>query len=192
MSDTTQPAERSGLLSGGNWIIDQVKIIDVYPKHEQLANIYSQSQGTGGSPYNVLLDLAKMGAKFPLEGAGLVGQDSLGQYIVDDCKNHGIATDMLSVSPGTSTSYTDVMTERDGGRRTFFHNRGANATWDGSEIDFNASSAKIFHLGYLLLLDELDKDDPKYGTKAAALLAKTRAAGMKTSIHVVREESDRF
>jgi len=192
MSETTQPAERSGLLSGGNWIIDQVKIIDVYPKHEQLANIYSQSQGTGGSPYNVLLDLAKMGAKFPLEGAGLVGQDSLGQYIVDDCKNHGIATDMLSVSPGTSTSYTDVMTERDGGRRTFFHNRGANATWDGSEIDFNASSAKIFHLGYLLLLDELDKDDPEYGTKAAALLAKARAAGMKTSIDVVSEDSDRF
>jgi hypothetical protein len=81
MSETTQPAERSGLLSGGNWIIDQVKIIDVYPKHEQLANIYSQSQGTGGSPYNVLLDLAKMGAKFPLEGAGLVGQDSLGNTL---------------------------------------------------------------------------------------------------------------
>ena len=72
MSQTTQPHERSGLLSGGNWIIDQVKIIDVYPKHEQLANIYSQSQGTGGSPYNVLLDLAKMGAQFPLEGAGSV------------------------------------------------------------------------------------------------------------------------
>jgi sugar/nucleoside kinase (ribokinase family) len=84
------------------------------------------------------------------------------------------------------------MTERDGGRRTFFHNRGANATWDGSEIDFNASSAKIFHLGYLLLLDELDKEDPEYGTKAAALLAKARASGMKTSIDVVSEDSDRF
>ena len=81
MSETTQPAERSGLLSGGNWIIDQVKIIDVYPKHEQLANIFSQSQGTGGSPYNVLLDLAKMGAQFPLEGAGLVGQDALGNIL---------------------------------------------------------------------------------------------------------------
>ena len=63
---------------------------------------------------------------------------------------------------------------------------------DGSEIDFNASSAKIFHLGYLLLLDELDKEDPEYGTKAAALLAKARAAGMKTSIDVVSEDSDRF
>ena len=37
------------------------------------------------------------------------------------------------------------MTEKEGGRRTF-HNRGANATWDGSEIDFSASSAKIFIL----------------------------------------------
>ena len=54
------PNNRSGLLAGGNWIIDQVKMIDVYPKHEQLANIFDQSQGTGGSPYNVLLDLAKM------------------------------------------------------------------------------------------------------------------------------------
>ena len=78
--DTQHPA-RSGMLAGGNWIIDQVKIIDVYPKHEQLANIFDQSQGTGGSPYNVLLDLAKMGAGFPLQGAGLVGQDALGKYI---------------------------------------------------------------------------------------------------------------
>ena len=70
MSPESHLNERSGMLAGGNWIIDQVKIIDVYPKHEQLANIFDQSQGTGGSPYNVLLDLAKMGAGFPLEGAG--------------------------------------------------------------------------------------------------------------------------
>ena len=125
------PNNRSGLLAGGNWIIDQVKMIDVYPKHEQLANISGQSQGTGGSPYNVLLDLAKLGASFPLVGAGLVGQDALGEYILDDCRSNGIDPEFISVSPGTSTSYTDVMTEIEGGRRTFFHNRGANATWNG-------------------------------------------------------------
>ena len=37
---------RSGLLAGGNWIIDQVKLIDVYPQPEQLANIRSQAQGS--------------------------------------------------------------------------------------------------------------------------------------------------
>jgi sugar/nucleoside kinase (ribokinase family) len=186
------PNNRSGLLAGGNWIIDQVKMIDVYPGHEQLANISGQSQGTGGSPYNVLLDLAKLGASFPLVGAGLVGQDALGEYIIDDCRSHNIDPSFISVSPGTSTSYTDVMTEIEGGRRTFFHNRGANATWDGSDIDFSASSAKIFHLGYLLLLDAIDAEDSEYGTVGAALLAKARSAGFKTSIDVVSEDSERF
>ena len=184
--------QRTGLLAGGNWIIDQVKIIDVYPKHEQLANIFDQSQGTGGSPYNVLLDLAKMGAGFPLQGAGLVGQDSLGQYILEDCRNHGIDPKFISVSPGSSTSYTDVMTEKDGGRRTFFHNRGANATWCGDDLDFAETSARIFHLGYLLLLDAIDDADDVHGTRGAALLAKAREAGLKTSIDVVSEDSDRF
>lgn len=186
------PNKRSGLLAGGNWIIDQVKMIDVYPGHEQLANISGQSQGTGGSPYNVLLDLAKLGADFPLIGAGLVGQDALGEYILDDCRSNNIDPAFISVSPGTSTSYTDVMTEIEGGRRTFFHNQGANATWNGSDIDFSVSNARIFHLGYLLLLNAIDAEDPEHGTVGAALLAKARSAGFKTSIDVVSEDSDRF
>ena len=40
-------------------------MIDVFPQLEQLANIRSQSQGTGGAPYNVLVNLAKLGAKTP-------------------------------------------------------------------------------------------------------------------------------
>jgi sugar/nucleoside kinase (ribokinase family) len=78
------------LLAGGNWIIDQVKMIDVYPQPEQLANIRSQSQGTGGAPYNVLIDLARTGAPFPLSAAGLVGQDSLGEQILATCRQHKI------------------------------------------------------------------------------------------------------
>ena len=55
-------------------------MIDVYPKHEQLANISDQSQGTGGSPYNVLLDLGEDWVRvFHLVGAGLVGQDATGR-----------------------------------------------------------------------------------------------------------------
>jgi len=70
---------RRGILAGGNWIIDQVKIIDVYPQPEKLGCILGQSQGTGGGPYNVLMGLAKSGVRFPLYGAGLVGKDALAQ-----------------------------------------------------------------------------------------------------------------
>src|SRR6266513_4571353 len=100
---------RRGILGGGNWIIDQVKLIDVFPKLEQLANIRSQSQGTGGAPYNVLLDLAKLGADFPLFGAGLVGKDALGELILADCRQHKIDTKYLRSTPEAATSYTDVM-----------------------------------------------------------------------------------
>jgi len=183
---------RSGLLAAGNWIIDQVKIIDVYPQRDQLANIRRQSQGTGGSPYNVSVNLSRLQAPFPLSAAGLVGNDDLGRVILEDCRRHGIDTRHLRATPLAPTSYTDVMTEDVGGHRTFFHHRGANALWDGADLDFKKHKARIFHLGYLLLLDALDAPDPKFGTKAARLLHAAQLAGMKTSVDVVSEDSDRF
>ncbi|MBG88456.1 MAG: ribokinase [Verrucomicrobiales bacterium] len=184
--------KRQGVIAGGNFIIDQVKMIDVWPQRHTLANISSQSEGSGGAPYNVLLDLAKMGAKFPLAAAGSVGKDKLGEQILADCKAHKVDTKFLKPHKSAPTSYTDVMTEEAAGDRTFFHMRGANASWTGSDIDFKKSNYKIFHLGYLLLLDAMDAPDAKHGTKAAALLKKARDAGLKTSIDCVSEDSDRF
>ena len=179
-------------MAGGNWIIDQVKLIDVYPQREHLANIHSQSQGTGGSPYNVLIDLAHCGAPFPLFAAGLVGEDAFGNIIQEDCKKNKIDTRFLQSTDKAATSYTDVMTEKGNGRRTFFHYRGANALWRGEGLDFNKTKAKIFHLGYLLLLDALDEPDAKFGTKAARLLSSAQEAGLKTSVDVVSEDGDRY
>lgn len=185
-------SSRHGVLAGGNWIIDQVKIVDVFPQRESLANILSQSEGTGGAPYNVLINLAKLGVSFPLTAAGLVGKDVLGQRILDDCARHKIDTKFLRATAEAPTSYTDVMTEKGDGRRTFFHQRGANALWDGKDLNFAKTKARVFHLGYLLLLDALDAPDKKFVTKAAALLAAAQEAGLKTSVDVVTEDSDRF
>jgi len=183
---------RRGLLAGGNWIIDHVKLIDALPQAGHLANIRAQHQGSGGAPYNVLLGLAQTGARFPLYGAGLVGKDAAGAAILADCKQHKIDTKHLGVTPKSPTSFTDVMTEAGSGRRTFFHSRGANALWAGDDLDLARLRAKHFHLGYLLLLDALDAEDAKFGTKAARLLASAVEAGMKTSVDVVSEEGDRY
>ena len=190
--NTKSSNPRRGILAGGNWIIDQVKIIDVYPQPEQLGNILGQSQGTGGGPYNLLIDLAKSGVPFPLFGAGLVGKDALGEQILADCRAHKIDTRCLTQTSKAPTSFTDVMTERASGRRTFFHARGANALWQGENLNFKSIKARIFHLAYLLLLDALDEPDAKFGTKAARLLAAAQEAGLKTSVDVVSEDSDRF
>lgn len=183
---------RSGVLAGGNWIVDAVKIIDRWPQQDALANILSTTKGTGGSPFNVLVDLALMGAQFPLEAAGLVGADENGRWIVEQCASRGIGTRALVESAAAPTSYTDVMTVQETGRRTFFHARGANALLDASHFDFAASTARIFHLGYLLLLDRLDGPSATHGTVAAEVLARAQELGMKTSIDTVSEDSDRF
>jgi sugar/nucleoside kinase (ribokinase family) len=185
-------AMRRGLFAGGNWLLDHVKVVDTYPRPEQLSNILSQCEGTGGAAYNVLVALARSGAPFPLHGAGLVGNDPAGRRILDHCRRERIDTRHLRVTAQAGTSFTDVMTERDTGRRTFFHCRGANALWSGKGIDFDRVPARIFHFGYLLLLDEMDKPDRRFGTRAARLLAAARRAGLKTSVDAASVEHDRW
>lgn len=188
----TTPPHRAGIFAGGNWIIDHVKILDHFPDQDTLASILGESRGTGGSPYNILIDLAKLGAAFPLEGAGLVGDDPDGRAILDDCRTFGIDSSQIRATDRAGTSYTDVMTVRATGRRTFFHSRGANALLGEEHFNLAASNAAIFHLGYLLLLDRLDEIGPDGTTGAARLLEQARATGFRTSLDVVSEDSDRF
>ncbi|HVT12858.1 MAG TPA: carbohydrate kinase family protein [Fimbriimonadaceae bacterium] len=183
---------RRGIASGGNFIVDYVKMVDVYPAEQTLANIGKEFSGSGGAPYNVLLDLARLGADFPLEAIGLIGEDEAGQYILDDCQANGIDTRQLATTGAAPTSYTLVMVVEGSGRRTFFHQRGANALLGPAHFDFSATSASHFHYGYLLLLDALDAADGEFGTKAARVLAAAKEAGLTTSVDLVSEDSDRF
>lgn len=186
------PSTRKGIAAAGNWIVDHVKVIDVFPQQDTLANIHSISHGNGGSAYNVLKDNARLGAPFPLEAIGLIGHDADGAEILRDCRAHGIDVSQLKTTDHAPTSFTDVMTVKSTGRRTFFHHRGANALLDIGHIDLEATSARIFHIGYLLLLDRLDDAHGEHGTRAAAVLARAQALGFKTSIDVVSEDSQRF
>lgn len=185
-------SERSGILSGGNWILDRVKRVDRYPEREHLANILSESLHNGGAAYNLLTDLAKLGAPFPLAGVGLVGEDAEGEHILAHCRTLSIDTAGIRRVPGASTSYTDVFTERDSGRRTFFHSRGTNALLDIADFPLATSRAKILHLGYLLLLDRLDSPHEDGQPRAFHLLRQARSQGFQTAVDVVSEEGGRF
>ena len=183
---------RSGILAAGNWLIDHVKLIDSWPPQDGLVSITSQTAGNGGGPYNVLKALARLRAAFPLAGLGLVGDDDNGRAIQSDCDAHGIDRTRLHTHPVASTSYTDVMTVSGTGRRTFFHHRGANALFGPEHFDFTGVKAKYFYLAYLLLLDALDAPDEHGVPRAATVLQRARAAGLKTALDCVSENSDRF
>ncbi len=133
-----------------------------------------------------------MGVSYPLSAAGLIGEDPDGAWIRNHCREHGIDTALLQGSRDHPTSYTDVMTVKSTGRRTFFHQRGANAVFTGNHIDFTKTTARIFHLGYLLLLDHLDTFAPDGNTHAAHLLARASSAGLTTSLDLVSAAHPQF
>ena len=181
-----------GVIAAGNWIVDHVKIIDAYPTQDSLANIQSEQANNGGSPFNVLKNLSRLGAPFPLKAIGLVGDDDNGQWIRRQCQQYDINADALKTTSQAATSYTDVMSVQSTGRRTFFHQRGANAFLDESHFDFSSAGEKIFHLGYLLLLDALDVIHEDGLTGAARVLRNALAAGLTTCVDLVSSLSPDF
>lgn len=190
-SPTPDPTRR-GVLAGGNWIVDHLKVIDVWPAQDSLARIHAQASSNGGAPYNLLKNLARIGARYPLTGIGLIGDDADGELIRDDCRAHGVDISRLHTTTAAATSYTDVMTVRANGRRTFFHQVGANARLGPEHFDFSGARERIFLLGYLLLLDTLDAPGADGRPAAADVLRRAREAGLLTCVDCVSENSDRF
>lgn len=185
-------SKRSGILAAGNFIVDRVKLVDRYPGEGELANIREEMLSNGGGAYNVLRDLAAMGADYPLAAAGLVGADENGDWILSDCQVAGIDVSRLGRSDEAPTSYTDVMSVATTGRRTFFHQRGANACYDLTGWEEGGGNFRLFHLAYLLLLDRMDEWVQPGRSRASLVLEKARAAGMTTSVDLVSDPHPEF
>lgn len=182
----------NGIAIAGNMLVDYVKLIPSLPAAGMLASILSVDRAVGGSVPNTLLDLAAMGGDIPLTAIGLMGKDEAGDYVQSTLEKAGIDTRLVQRTQKTATSFSDAMCARDTGERTFFHFRGANARFSPEHIPLDRIHARILHIGYLLLLDRFDAEDPEYGTVMARFLHDAQAAGFLTSIDVVSDSEGRF
>ncbi|EFD1056912.1 carbohydrate kinase family protein [Escherichia coli] len=181
--------ERKGIIAAGNMLVDHVHQIIQWPERGWLAEITHSERSTGGAPLNVLLTLAKMRAGLPLQAVGLIGQDSDGDYIMAMLEQYHVNRQHVQRTTFAPTSMSQVMTDPSG-QRTFFHSPGANRLLDLPAFDQLDSSMKIFHLGYLLLLESLDMPDDVYGTRSARLLAQMHDAGYETCLDLVSRKGD--
>lgn len=182
---------KKGIAIAGNLLVDLIKMIDVYPVQGMLCNISGQSRAVGGIVPNVAIDIAKIDGSIPLYAVGRIGNDGNGGYILNELKNNNIDITNI-IKDESATSYSDVMTLKDTGARTFFHYRGANAKFEVNDINLDKLNCDILHLGYALLLDKFDVFNEKYGTEMARALCLAKEKGIKTSIDVVSEASERF
>ncbi|MBS1207060.1 MAG: sugar kinase [Proteobacteria bacterium] len=180
---------RNGVIAAGNMLVDHVHQIVQWPERGWLAEITQSERSTGGAPLNVLLTLAKLHVGMPLQAVGLVGEDSDGDYIMAMLDQYHVNRQAVQRTSSAPTSMSQVMTDPSG-QRTFFHSPGANRLLDIPAFEQLDGSMKIFHLGYLLLLDSLDLPDEEYGTRSARLLAQMREQGFLTSLDLVSRKGD--
>jgi sugar/nucleoside kinase (ribokinase family) len=175
---------RRGVLCGGSIIIDVNMAVDRYPAEEGIAFIESAVADSGGPGFNMAVNLTRLGAPFPVEIVGVVGDDANGALAREICRRQGIGAAGLSTAPGARTSYTDVFVAREDAKRTFFHDRGANALLTPAHFDLSRTQARILHLGAPGLHDAMDGSGPG-GNGWAELLPRARAAGLRTNMELV-------
>lgn len=181
-----------GIILAGNLTVDYLKTVDVYPLEGNLSTIKSTGKSIGGAATNVSIDLAKIDGDLPLKVLGLIGEDEDGDYILSRLKENNIDISYITRDKEASTSFTDVINVEETGNRTFFHHRGANSLLNTKHFNFDNLEGSIMHLGYALLLDSLDEGDPDFGTVMARVLSMAQDSGIKTSLDMISEDSDRY
>ena len=187
MGDGKKPA----IVIAGTILVDIIKTVPVYPEAGRLVQISDIEQSCGGAVPNTAIDLAKLDPDFPVRVFGKVGNDEYGRFALDMMAGVGLDVSKMIVTEEAPTSFTDVINVR-GGERTFFTLPGTNSVLDVDDFDLAGLEAPHLHLAYLLLLGALDKPDPEYGCRSARLLAAAKAAGIRTSVDLISEPSDRY
>ena len=176
--------KRHGIAVLGSLLVDKIYEIASYPAAGELTKIRSASLAVGGCVPNVAIDLKRLSPTLPVYAVGRIGRDAEGDVLKRTLSGEGVDTEGLTLSD-TETSFTAVMSIT-GGQRTFFTYPGASSEFGFDDARLDKTDAKMIHLGYFLLLDKIDAGE---GT---LILKRATELGIKTSIDLVSENSDRY
>ena len=187
-----KPGERSGVICAGAWCVDHNTLIDHWPAEETVATVIS-SKPQGGCPgHNMATALRRLGAAFPIEAIGLIGDDADGRQLLEICDEHRIDRRQLEVRAGVSTASTRVMIAKPTGKRTFFYDPGAHAVQTPDGFDFATTRARMVHLGLPGLHDILDAPWQGDPSGWVTILKAAKARGLQTNVELVSIEPGRI
>lgn len=175
----------NGIAVAGSALVDEINIIKEYPSIGRLTQIFGVNRSVGGLVPNVGVDIKRIAPDLSVYAYGKVGKDDKAEFLLDALRRNGVNADGIKRAETLGTSFTQVMSV-EGGERTFFTYAGASADFGYDDIDFDKITAKIFHLGYFLLLEKVDNGD---GVK---ILRELKKRGIKTSIDLVSSTADAY
>ncbi len=183
---------RSGIICAGAWCIDRNLVIDHWPQEETVAQIISTADHGGCPGHNMSTALKRLGAEFPVEAMGVVGNDEHGAHLLRICDEMGIERSQLAMRENVETSFTLAMTAKATGKRTFFHAPNAHATQTPDDFDFSLSQCRIVHMGLPGLHAKLDGPFGDDASGWVTVLKKARAIGLKPNVELVSVEPDQI
>ncbi|HBR92582.1 MAG TPA: hypothetical protein DEA90_00270 [Opitutae bacterium] len=144
------------------------------------------SKQSTASPFNLLVDLAKLGTHANLHASGRIAQDLDGKFIVETCNTHGIDISQLSYDRAAATGYTDVFTVEESGRHTCFHFAGAGGNFSRDDVKLDTAKPDYLFLGSLRALGKLESVNPDSGrADSTKLIRDARKRGITTIIEFV-------
>jgi len=131
-----------------------------------------------GTAAGTSVDLAKLGVSVLAMGA--IGEDAVGNFIVDTMSRYGIDTGGLVRKAGVQTSAT-MLPIRANGERPALHVLGANAALEETDVDLAAMrQTRHLHLGGTYLMAKLD------GEPTARVLRDAKDHGLTTTLDLIQ------
>jgi sugar/nucleoside kinase (ribokinase family) len=130
-----------------------------------------------GTAAGTSVDLAKLGAEVIAMGA--IGEDELGNFIIDTMRRYGIDTTNLRRKRGVQTSAT-MLPIRPNGERPALHVLGANGELSLEDVAFDViAGADFLHFGGTYLMPKLD------GRPTAEVLKRAKEHGVTTTLDMI-------
>ncbi|MCM2375059.1 carbohydrate kinase family protein [Aporhodopirellula aestuarii] len=155
-----QQENKKGIGFFGSIVVDRVLNIESWPAEGTLGLIQGrETLGTGGSAWNDPVNIRAIDADVPLYACGVIGDDAMGRYALNHLQERSIDTSHVDVANDADTSYSIVSNSRASGLRTHLHAKGACDRFTCAHIDAFASRLAIAHLGYLMLLEALEREE---------------------------------
>lgn len=181
-----------GIVCAGNIILDEILEINRWPKISELSFINKLNLSPGGSALNVTCNFKFYNAPFDVYTSGCIGNDFRGKKIKEICIRNNISFKNISTIKNEKTSFTNVIISPNNKERTFFYFPGANNSYNTLRIKknlFNNKKIKIFHLGYMCLLQGLEKIDKNKKLNLENLFIKIKKNKIDISLDTITLEN---
>lgn len=143
------------VVSAGIHIVDILgRYVTSIPEGQNVALLEEIRVTVAGTAAGTSVDMAKLGLEVTAMGA--IGDDELGNFLVDTMNRYGIDTGSLVRKKGFQTSST-ILPIRPNGERPALHVIGANGEFCTEDINYSAvKNADFLHMGGTSLLTQFD------------------------------------